>query len=37
MYPILTPIQRANVDGFSGPLSGDATHYPFLRRLSRKE
>jgi hypothetical protein len=37
MYPILTPIQRANLDGFSGPLSGDATHHPLLGRLSRKE
>jgi hypothetical protein len=36
MYPILTPIQRAHLDGLSGRLPGDATN-ALLRRLCRKE
>ena len=37
MYPILTPNQRRKLDGLSGRLPGDASHQPFLGRLSVKE
>lgn len=37
MYPILTPNQRRKLDGLSGRRPGDASHQPFLGRLSVKE
>lgn len=37
MYPILTPNQRRKLDGLCGRLPGDASHQPFLGRLSVKE
>jgi len=37
MYPVLTPNQRAKLDGLSVQLPSDAIHHPFLGRLSGKE